>query len=49
MTTERLPPQNIEAEQSVLGSLLIDPYAIITVASFLSPDDFYRNTHGTMT
>ena len=46
MTTERLPPQNIEAEQSVLGSLLIDSKAIITVASFLSPDDFYRGTHG---
>lgn len=46
MTTDRLPPQNIEAEQSVLGSLLIDPKAIITVASFLSPDDFYRDMHG---
>jgi replicative DNA helicase len=45
MSTERLPPQNIEAEQSVLGSLLIDPNAIITVASFLRPNDFYRNSH----
>lgn len=45
MTLERLPPQNIEAEQSVLGSLLIDPNAIIAVASFLRPEDFYRETH----
>jgi replicative DNA helicase len=43
---ERLPPQNIEAEQSVLGSLLIDPDAIVTVGSFLRPEDFYRETHG---
>jgi len=44
--TDRLPPQNIEAEQSVLGSLLIDPDAIIRIATFLAPDDFYRETHG---
>ena len=43
---ERLPPQNIEAEQSVLGSLLIDPDAMVTVGSFLRPEDFYRETHG---
>jgi replicative DNA helicase len=42
---DRLPPQNIEAEQSVLGSLLIDPDAIVTVGSFLRPEDFYRETH----
>jgi replicative DNA helicase len=34
-------PQNIEAEQAVLGSLLIDPRAIERIASFLRPDDFY--------
>src|SRR5438270_11907926 len=34
-------PQNIEAEQAVLGSLLIDPRAIEQVASFLRPEDFY--------
>lgn len=45
MDTERLPPQNIEAEQSVLGSLLIDPDAIIRVSVFLRPEDFYRETH----
>jgi replicative DNA helicase len=41
----RLPPQNIEAEQSVLGSLLIDPEAILKVTSLLRPADFYRETH----
>jgi len=45
MSLERLPPQNIEAEQSVLGSLLVDPDAIIAVASFLRPEDFHREAH----
>jgi replicative DNA helicase len=46
MTVDRLPPQNIEAEQSVLGSLLIDREAIIRIAPFLRPEDFYRESHG---
>jgi replicative DNA helicase len=41
-----LPPQNVEAEQSVLGSLLIDPDALLKVTPFLRPEDFYRETHG---
>ena len=45
MCADRLPPQNQEAEQSVLGSLLIDPDAIIKIASFLNADDFYREIH----
>ncbi|MFT4039319.1 MAG: replicative DNA helicase [Thermomicrobiales bacterium] len=43
---ERLPPHNMEAEQSVLGSLLIDRDAIIRVASFLRPEDFYLSANG---
>ena len=43
---ERLPPQNVDAEQSVLGSLLIDREAIIKIAPFLRPEDFYREVHG---
>jgi len=46
MTVDRLPPQNIDAEQSVLGSLLIDRDAIIKIAPFLRPEDFYRQAHG---
>ena len=39
---ERLPPHSIEAEEAVLGSLLIDPDAIFEVAGFLKPEAFYR-------
>lgn len=39
---DRLPPHDIPAEESVLGSLLLDELAIRKVLSFLSPDDFYR-------
>jgi len=42
---ERLPPHDMQAEQSVLGSLLIDPDAIITVSTILLPADFYREAH----
>jgi len=45
MSTDRLPPQNIEAEQSLLGSILIDPEAIIRVSPIVRPEDFYRETH----
>ncbi len=43
---ERLPPHNMEAEQSVLGSLLIDRDAIIRVASYVKPEDFYISANG---
>ncbi|MFQ6014632.1 MAG: replicative DNA helicase [Anaerolineae bacterium] len=43
---ERIVPSNIEAEEAVLGSLLIDPDAIFKVISFLRPDDFYRQKNG---
>ncbi len=42
---ERLPPHNLEAEQSVLGSLMIDRDAIIRVAAYLRANDFYRRAH----
>lgn len=41
----KLPPQNVEAEQSVLGSLLLDKDAIIRIADTLKPEDFYRTDH----
>jgi len=42
---DRLPPQSIEAEQSVLGAVLIDRETIIEIAEFLRPEDFYRQAH----
>ncbi|OUC09283.1 DNA helicase, partial [Litorilinea aerophila] len=38
-------PANLEAERAVLGALLIDPDAIIKVANFLRPEDFFRERH----
>jgi len=43
---DKLPPQNLEAEQSVLGSLLIDKDAIVSIADIINPDDFYKEVHG---
>ncbi len=42
---DRVPPQNVEAEQSVLGAMLIEREAIAKVAEFLRPVDFYREAH----
>ena len=43
--TGRMPPQNLEAEQSVLGSLLIDKEAITKIADALNPEEFYKDAH----
>jgi replicative DNA helicase len=45
MSIDKLAPQAVDAEQSVLGSILIDPEAILRVADFLRPPDFYRQQH----
>lgn len=42
---ERVPPQNIDAEQSVLGAMLIDRDAISKVSEILRAEDFYREAH----
>ena len=42
---QRIPPQNIEAEQSVLGSLMLDKDAILKIVDFMQVKDFYRVTH----
>lgn len=42
---EKLPPQNLEAEQAVLGSMLLDKGAIYTAAEILRPEDFYQEAH----
>src|SRR5262245_17047555 len=44
-TPNQLTPANLEAEEAVLGSVLIDGAAIIRVAAELGPDDFYRPAH----
>ncbi|MCS7007635.1 MAG: DnaB-like helicase N-terminal domain-containing protein, partial [Thermoleophilia bacterium] len=49
-TPERLaslaPPQNLEAEESVLGAMLLSPTAVATVGEILDASDFYRESHG---
>jgi replicative DNA helicase len=42
---QRMLPSNMEAECGVLGSLIIDPEAIVQVIDFLGPEDFYRDAH----
>ena len=42
MVNERLPPHDIEAEEAVIASLLVDSEAIYKVAAILQPDDFFR-------
>jgi replicative DNA helicase len=41
----KLPPQNIEAEQSLLSCLLLEKNAIVKVVDTLSEKDFYKDTH----
>lgn len=42
---EKKPPQNVEAEQCLLGCLMLDKNAIIRVSDFVSAEDFYKDTH----
>lgn len=43
--SHRLPPQNLEAEMSVLGGVLLDNEAMSRALEFLTPADFYRESH----
>jgi len=45
---DRLPPQSVDAEQSVLGSLMLDKNAIDKIADIIYPEDFYRGSHQTI-
>lgn len=45
MAQDKLPPQNIDAEKSLLGSILIDRESINKVADYLKPSDFYIRGH----
>lgn len=42
---EKLPPQSIEAEQSVLGALLLDKEVFFKISDIITPDDFYKDAH----
>lgn len=42
---DRTPPQNIEAEQAVIGAIFIDDQALVTASERLAPEDFYRAAH----
>ena len=45
-TSGRIPPQNIEAEESLLGGILVDPDSINKIIDMVSPEDFYKDIHG---
>src|SRR3989454_10267487 len=42
----RVPPPDLDAEMSILGSILLDPLSIAKVLQFLHPEDFYRENNG---
>ena len=42
----RLPPQDLDAEQSVLGAMLLSEAAVAEATEVLKADDFYRGGHG---
>ena len=48
ISDQSLPPQNIEAEESILGGILLDPEAIARVAETLTPEAFYLQAHQTI-
>ena len=45
ISDQSLPPQNIEAEESILGGILLDPKALGRISDFLIPEAFYVKTH----
>ena len=42
---DKLPPQNTEAEQSLLGCLMLDKDAIVKIIDFIKAEDFYKSNH----
>ncbi|MBS4196547.1 replicative DNA helicase [Lederbergia citri] len=43
--SDRTPPQNIEAEQAVIGAIFLEPTSLILASEILLPEDFYRSSH----
>lgn len=48
MAVDQIPPQNLEAEQSVLGGILLSKEAMADVVGILRADDFYKPAHETI-
>ena len=46
LTPDRVSPSNVEAEEAVLGSILINPDALLDVATFLRAEDFFLVKNG---
>jgi len=42
---EKIPPQNLDAEKSLLGSILIDKESMIHIADMTDVEDFYKTAH----
>jgi replicative DNA helicase len=42
---DKLPPQNLEAEQAVLGAIMLNPESLLTVMDHMGTEDFYRDSH----
>ncbi|MBA9028060.1 MULTISPECIES: replicative DNA helicase [Bacillaceae] len=42
---DRIPPQNVEAEQAVLGAIFLEPSSLTVSSEILIPEDFYRSSH----
>ncbi|MCA1032285.1 replicative DNA helicase [Bacillus timonensis] len=45
LMTDRIPPHNIEAEQAVIGAILLDPSSLTMASEVVIPEDFYRASH----
>ncbi len=43
--SDRIPPQNVEAEQAVIGAIFLEPASLILTSEILIPEDFYRQAH----
>jgi replicative DNA helicase len=48
LSAARVPPQNLDAEESVLGAMMLSPGAIEAVVELVDAGDFYRESHGTI-
>jgi len=45
---EKIPPHSIEAEQHIIGSVMIEPDSILKISDIVQPEDFYRSAHKTI-